>query len=210
MKKFAKKLLVAFIAVAAMVCMGVMLAACGGGAAKSTGYYSANKQISYQNFQPASNFFYITVTEQSIETYDDGTYCLTVNGSCFSNIKTGADVPTEAFTANEKGHAVVKYYGTFTENEKTEDDVTLVLAKPTRVTYARQGKMMVDTANWTDAMSAQETAEGKDPVTADAYLASKVSEEVFVEGGLEVYVMYTAYSFKAIPALNSTVGLLMM
>lgn len=201
MKKFTKKLLVSIVAIAAVVCMGVSLAACGGSAAKTTGYYTADKQIRYTNFQPTYNYFYFVITQQSIETFDDGTYCLTVNGAMYSNVKFGADVASDAFTANEQSHVTTKYYGTFTEKEKTEDDVTLVLAKPTRVTNAKQGALLVDTANWTDAMSAQETAEGAETVTADAYLASQVKSEVFADAGLELYVMFSSYSFSSISGL---------
>lgn len=200
MKKFTKKLLITLVAAIAVVCATVSLAACGG-AAKTTGYYTANKEIRYTNFQPTYNYFYFIITQQSIETYDDGTYCLEVNGVMYSNVKFGADVPSDAFTANEQSHITTKYYGTFTEKEKTEDDVTLVLAKPTRVTSAKKGAILVDTANWTEDMSKAVTPKDEEAVTAEAYLESQVKAEVFAEAGLEIYVMYSSYSFASIQGL---------
>lgn len=199
MKKFTKKLLITLVAAIAVVCATVSLAACGG-AAKTTGYYTANKQIDYTHY--ASNFFWIVVNQESIETYDDGTYCLEVNGLQYSNITAGANVETNQFTANENLHATIKYYGTFTEKDKEEGNVTLVLAKPTRVVYALQNQMLMDTANWTDAMSAAVSEEGKDPVTAEKYLEGKINTEVFTESGLEVFVLYSSYSFEAIEGLK--------
>ena len=200
MNKFTKKLLVALVAVAAAVCMSVSLVACGGAAAQTTGYYTANKEIRYTNFQPTYNYFYFVITQQSIETFDDDTYCLTVNGVMYSNVKFGADVPSGEFTANEQGHVTTRYYGTFTETEKTDDDVTLVLSKPTRVTHANKGALLIDTANWTDKMSEAVTGEGEEAVTADAYLTSRV-KDVFTDSGLEVYVMFSSYSFASISGL---------
>ena len=202
MKKI-HKILVAIAMAVTTVVMTVALAACGGGSsAKLTGVYNSDKSIRYANMQPTYNYFYFVISQQTIETYDDGTYCLTATGVMYSNVTFGADVPADKYTANEQGTVNTKYYGTFTETDTTEDDTTLVLAKPTRVVYSKKGQSYIDTANWTDAMAEvtrptdPQTGNKGDALDKDAYLESQL--KAWESGNVEVYVVLGTATFSAI------------
>ncbi|MCH5351831.1 MAG: hypothetical protein J1F39_07690 [Clostridiales bacterium] len=206
MKKL-RKILSAVLMAALVAAVAVFAVGCSGGeaaAANLTGVYNSNKSIKYTNFQPTYNYFYFVISQQTIETYDDGTYCLTATSVMYSNVTFGADVPSNEFTANEQGTVNTKYYGKFTETDKTEDDTTLVLAKPTRVVYSKKGSAYIDSANWTDAMAEAtrptdpSTGEKGDPIDKDAYIASKLA--AWEDGSLEIYVILGSATFDAIGA----------
>jgi len=204
MKTFTKKIIAAIVAIVAVVCMGVTLAACGGGTAKLTGVYNSDKTLRYANMQPQYNYFYFVISQQTIETYADGTYCLTATGVMYSNVTFGADVPADKYTANEQGTVNTKYYGKFTEKDATADDTTLVLAKPTRVVYSKKGNTYIDTANWTEAMAEAtrpvdpQTGEKGDALDKDAFIDTKIT--AWTEGDVEVYVILGTATFSAISA----------
>lgn len=189
---------------AATCLLGV--ASCSGevSSAKSLGYYSANKTISYQNFQPQYNYFFFTINSQGVELFDDNTYCFDAIQIVYSNVKFGADVPSDKFTANEKGHSIVKYYGSYTVKEEDADFKEVTLAAPTRVTTVSQGSMMVDTANWTDEMSATVTPKDGEAVTSEAYLAKQA--EKFGEG-VGLTIVLKTFSFAHVNALDATVSI---
>lgn len=150
MTKIKRTVLCLTLAATSALAVGA-LASCGGDgdepAAKveTTGVYLSDNGISYMNFTPNYNYFICTMSGQQIETYSDGTYALTITSITYSNITTGANVPTEEFTANDKGQTVTVYYGTFTSTPDGED-LTLALSAPTRATYIVAGNEIMDSA----------------------------------------------------------------
>lgn len=201
MKKLHKILVAIALAITTLV-LTVAMAGCGGSTASLTAFYNSDKTIKYTNFQPAYNYFYFVISQQTIETYDDGTYCLTATGVMYSNVTFGADVAADKYTANEQGTVNTKYYGTFTEKDTTADDTTLVLAKPTRVVYSKKGSAYIDTDNWTDAMAEvtrptdPQTGEEGDALDKDAYLEQQLS--AWSSGDVEVYVILGTATFGAL------------
>lgn len=177
-----KKLILSVVAITTVAASAACLAACGGGTAeaKVTGeYVSSKNEYTYANFQPTYNFYYLTVTSANLKIYDDNSYVYTVYTSTTSNINTGADVPSNEYTANSGGYEVTYYYGSYTA-EVEEGLSTLTLAKPERVTYASSGNSMsgaayYDTANWTEAMGEAYKGDAAEAATADKYLSDKTA-----------------------------------
>ena len=177
-----KKLILSAIALTTVVASAACFAACGGGTAeaKVTGeYVSSKNEYTYSNFRPTYNYFYLTVTSANLKIYDDSSYVYTVYASTTSNINTGADVPSNEFTANSGGYEVTYYYGTYTA-EVEEGLSTLTLAKPTKVVYSASGNVMTgaayyDTANWTEAMGEAYKGDAAEAATADKYLSDKTA-----------------------------------
>ncbi len=150
-----KKLVVAAACTAAAVIAAASLAACSGGSATLTGEYLSNNEYSYTNMLPTYEYYFVTFSGQTLETYSDGTYCLTTNEIMFSNVNFGQGVPTDQATGNDRGQKVTKYYGTFTQ-ESDPDDETLLFVTinvPSRVVFASSGYPTLDTANWTEEMT---------------------------------------------------------
>lgn len=180
-----------------------------GGTTTMTGYYTSNKNIAWQNMTPAYNYYFMVICEQSIETFDDMTYCLTVTAQMFSNVHYGPEYrndPEDAdhlATSNEQAHVITRYYGTYEEIETKKSSITISLQAPTRVFYAKQGGAYYDTLNWTEKMSSN-----ADGLTAEAYLKSKMvgeqinadgsttEYELFPSGGVEVYIKTSGCSFE--------------
>lgn len=177
-----KKLFATLVAILATAAMAIGLAACGEPtttpAATLTGVYNGDKNLyKYMNFLPVNNYFTLSTTTEQLKTYSDGTYELVITTSTSSNISTGADVPTEEYTANSQGYEVVTYIGTFTENvDAGINEMTLNV--PTRVTRYKAGNGYFDSANWTDFMATKtiqydavsgESSKDK-PLTAEKFL----------------------------------------
>lgn len=185
-------------------------------AATITGYYTSNKNIYWQNMLPTYNYYFMVITEQSIETFDDMTYCYTVSAQMFSNVHYGPDYYPNAenaenlATSNEQPHIITRYYGTYTEVETKKSSITISLGTPTRVFYAKQGGAYYDTANWTDKMSsdlgmtADEFLKSKIVVEVSVYneemteIVSTTEKELFPASGVEVYIKTTGCSFEAL------------
>ena len=150
-----KKLVVAAACAAAAVIAAASLAACSGGSATLTGEYLSNNEYSYTNMLPDYEYYFVAFSGQTLETYSDGTYCLTVNEIMYSNVSFGPDVPTDQATANDRGQKVTKYYGTFTQEVDPDDDTLafVTINTPTRVVFASSGYPTLDTANWTEEMT---------------------------------------------------------
>lgn len=209
MKTSAKKIAVAAVAAVGVLGAGSMLAACGGeSAAKTTGFYTSQNTLTYMNFAPMYNYRTLTYKTQNIETFDDNTYVLSVNATTYSNVYFGESVPSDQYTANPQGSTVVRYYGKFTREDDGED-FTLKLEVPTRVYDVSFGRLPIDTANWTTAMTEymeswtfQGNPMGKDEdgntYTADTWLAHEL--ENFTET-IEVYVTGSTCTFGAIEKL---------
>lgn len=196
-----KKLVVAAACAAAAVIATVSLAACSGGVATLTGEYLSNNSYSYANMRPLYNYYYVTFSGQTLETYSDGTYCLTVNEIMYSNVSFGPDVANGKETANDRGQKVTKYYGTFTqESDPSDETLTFITINvPERVVFASSGYPTLDTSNWTEAMTQSAVDLAAQPqgglgvsvnedgtVTADMVLEGKT--EGFKAEGIEIMV----------------------
>lgn len=196
-----KKLVVAAACAAAAVIATVSLAACSAGGATLTGEYLSNNSYSYANMRPLYNYYYVTFSGQTLETYSDGTYCLTVNEIMYSNVSFGPDVANGKETANDRGQKVTKYYGTFTqESDPSDETLTFITINvPERVVFASSGYPTLDTGNWTETMTQSAVDLAAQPqgglgvsvnedgtVTADMVLEGKT--EGFKAEGIEIMV----------------------
>lgn len=195
-----KKLVVAAACAAAAVIATVSLAACSGGATL-TGEYLSNNSYSYVNMLPKYNYYYVAFSGQTLETYSDGTYCLTVNEIMYSNVSFGPDVANGKETANDRGQKVTKYYGTFTqESDPSDETLTFITINvPERVVFASSGYPTLDTGNWTETMTETAVELAEQPqgglgvsvnedgtITADMVLEGKT--EGFKAEGIEIMV----------------------
>lgn len=196
-----KKLVVAAACAAAAVIATVSLAACSGGGATLTGEYLSNNSYSYVNMLPKYNYYYVAFSGQTLETYSDGTYCLTVNEIMYSNVSFGPDVANGKETANDRGQKVTKYYGTFTqESDPSDETLTFITINvPERVVFASSGYPTLDTGNWTETMTETAVELAEQPqgglgvsvnedgtITADMVLEGKT--EGFKAEGIEIMV----------------------
>jgi len=172
MKKFYKILATALM-VATIATFAVFAAACGEPqkAVSMTGMYGSGS-YSFMSAYPGYTFKQVTTSVQTLTTYDDGTYVLTVttknlSGDLSFDPENKGDTATTG--TNDRGQTVTNYYGTFTSTE-AEGVLTVVLATPTAVTYIGSGNLTggagyYNTNAWTEAMA------GEDALTAEAYLA---------------------------------------
>lgn len=196
-----KKLVVAAACAAAAVIATVSLAACSAGGATLTGEYLSNNSYSYTNMLPKYNYYYVAFSGQTLETYSDGTYCLTVNEIMYSNVSFGPDVANGKETANDRGQKVTKYYGTFTqESDPSDETLTFITINvPERVVFASSGYPTLDTGNWTETMTETAVELAEQPqgglgvsvnedgtITADMLLEGKT--EGFKAEGIEIMV----------------------
>lgn len=196
-----KKLVVAAACAAAAVIATVSLAACSAGGATLTGEYLSDNSYSYANMRPLYNYYYVTFSGQTLETYSDGTYCLTVNEIMYSNVSFGPDVANGKETANDRGQKVTKYYGTFTqESDPSDETLTFITINvPERVVFASSGYPTLDTGNWTETMTETAVELAEQPqgglgvsvnedgtITADMVLEGKT--EGFKAEGIEIMV----------------------
>lgn len=215
MKKLTKKIIVAIVAIMAVVCISVSLTACGGATVKRSGFYSGEKKyVQFVNMQPKYNLFTLTLHTETIETFEDNTYCLTVNSVSISNVRFGPEYKSfnvgntfatneelkaeleaaqanyEEATYNDKDDITTKYYGTFEVVRESEAGKTIKLLVPTAVFQAKKGSAFYDTDNWTEAMA------GDDNTTAADFLAGKVTK--FNTAGIEVYLTLATSGFDII------------
>lgn len=197
-----RKLFAAIVTAVAIMAMLLCFTACGG-AAKPTGSFLSENQIRYMNFHPTFNYRTLTSTTQQLDTYDDGTYCLTVTAVTYSNVTFGQDVPSGEATWNDRGQVVTKYYGTCEIVVDSEDSTIeyVTISTPTRVAYSSFGSYTVDTgAEWTEQMT--EAASIKDSQSgeivteissAEAFIELKT--EGFPAEGIEIMVSLTTCNF---------------
>jgi hypothetical protein len=185
-----KSMKICVAVLSALMALSVM-AACGNGGgdnpaakqAKLSGSYNSESHIDFFTAYPGYTYRQATFTVQNLETYDDGTYILTVVAPTFSGGLTFDPLGTgdTHYSATDRGNLAAKYYGTFTSSDEGGLLLT-VLAKPTRVTYNYRGTSttayFADTANWTEAMGIAVVAEGATPATASEYLAKMAFAEV--------------------------------
>lgn len=152
-----KKITMTIAVLCATAVMALCLTACGGGAPALTGQYTSDTTVSFSTFLPDSNFFMTSESMQQIETYDDGTYCLTIVSTTISNLHVGPDVTNQDWAksttkGNDQGQSITKYYGTVTVTVDPDDEnaITLKLAVPTRVTYKSHSSKFIDSATATE------------------------------------------------------------
>lgn len=164
-----KKLFTMVLTVAMVATMALSLTGCQSepSAAESTGIYLSNNNLTYSNMLPTYNYFSASAIGQSLETFSDSTYCLTVNRITFSNISLGPDVPTGEETWNDRGQTVQKYYGTFTEEADSESRI-ITLGKPSRVEYGSFGIPYLNSATATTEDTIPQSQ--GDPIPATDYL----------------------------------------
>lgn len=188
----AKKALVTLGLAAVAATSVVAFSGCGAKAAESTGLYVSNNNLSYANFLPNYNYFSATISTQSIETFSDNTYCLTIQTTAFSNISLGPDVATGEETWNDRGQTITYYYGTFTSVED-EGDVTLTLSAPTKTIYITYGTIALDSTQTYAADLTYTDAAGNE-VSYNDYIASIQAKFT----GASVYVNGAGSTFKQI------------
>lgn len=171
MKKSSKVLLSLALAATTAASVGA-LSSCGGAPAVETvGVYLSDNGIAYNNFLPTYNYFSCAMSGQQLTTYSDNTYALTITTITYSNISTGANVPNDAFTANDKGQTVTTYYGTYTSVED-DGDLNITLSAPTRATYSSFGSAFMDSAVTYGEDKTITTAGANDPISYNDYIAS--------------------------------------
>lgn len=181
-----KKNLIAKIAAMVMaITLLAGLTACGNSKAADktlNGYYTSTQNVSFFSAYPAYTFKQATFSVQTLETYADGTYCLTSVDSNFSGTLTFADDGNHEEVP--RGVNSTKYYGTFTSKEES-GLLTVTLSKPTSVAVASNYSVgeavlgYLNTAAWTDEMGTLVGGENGAMSAAD-YLASVAFGEISV------------------------------
>lgn len=158
--------------------------------AQLTGVYGSGT-FSFMSAYPAYTFKQLTFSTQTIKTYDDNTYELTVTSKNVSGalaFDPEDSGNTDTSGSNDRGQSVTIYSGTYTANEE-EGLLTLSLATPDQYISVATGNTVAgvtyyNTAAWTEAMST--ATEGK---TASEYLATVAFQPV------EVIVDTSTYGF---------------
>lgn len=171
--KFGKKLAAITVSAALLASAGA-LAACSGGNNESeanlSGAYTASK-LTFFTAYPTATYKQVTTAVQSIETYDDGTYVITVTTKSLSGDL--AFDPSDAGVAdvsgvNDRGQTLNIYYGTYTSTEE-EGLLTLVLSAPVDMISSTAGSY-ISTLAWTDAMGQAAAGEGNAALTEEQYI----------------------------------------
>lgn len=181
-----KKLVIKLAAMAMAIALLAGLTACGGqnAAADKTlnGYYTSTQNVSFVSAYPAHTFKQATFSVQTLETYADGTYCLTAVDSNFSGSLTFADDGNHEEVP--RGVNSTKYFGTFTSAEQS-GLLTVTLSAPTSVAVASNYSVgesvlgYLNTAAWTDDMGTVAGGENG-AMSAEDYLASVAFNEISI------------------------------
>lgn len=177
-KAVVKKLVVLVMAVVLVLGM----TACGAKEKVMNGYYTSSQNVSFFSAYPAYTFKQATFSVQTLETYNDGTYCLTATDSNFSGELLFSDDGTHSEVP--RGVNSTKYYGTYTQKEES-GLLTLTLSSPTSVAvasnYSVGGAVLgyLDTNAWTDEMGTLAGGEAG-AVSASDYLKKVAFSEVSI------------------------------
>lgn len=181
-----KNLITKLAAMAMAIALLAGLTACGSSDAPTgktlNGYYTSTQNVSFFSAYPEYTFKQATFSVQTLETYSDGTYCLTAVDSNFSGSLTFADDGNHEEVP--RGVNSTKYFGTFTASEES-GLMTVTLAAPTSVAVASNYSVgeavlgYLNTEAWTDDMGALAGGENG-PMSAQDYLASVAFSEVSV------------------------------
>ncbi len=181
-----KAFLTKIAAMAMAITLLASLAACGSNEAPAdktlNGYYTSTQNVSFFSAYPEYTFKQATFSVQTLETYADGTYCLTSVDSNFSGSLTFADDGNHDEVP--RGVNSTKYFGAYTSDEES-GLLTVTLSAPTSVAVASNYSVgeavlgYLNTADWTDEMGT--VAGGENGVmSAEDYLASVTFDEITV------------------------------
>ena len=181
-----KNLITKIAAMAMAIALLAGLTACGSNEAPAdktlNGYYTSTQNVTFISAYPAYTFKQATFSVQTLETYADGTYCLTAVDSNFSGTLTFADDGSHEEVP--RGVNSTKYFGTFTSTEQS-GLLTVTLSAPTSVAVASNYSVgdtvlgYLNTAAWTDEMGTLVGGENGAMSAAD-YLASVAFGEISV------------------------------
>ena len=166
--RIAKTLTAAALAAA----MTVSMTGCSGG---GSGDYTATYMISEANYMDGIGWY--SNEDVMLVTSDDNTYDLYFKKDVFGTTDPGI-----------KGNKTIVYSGNYTSEASADGDAThldITLEAPTRIYFEQHGKaygrnvyagnMMLDTANWTDAMTTLAFPSGSEDGAAD-FLAKYAKE----------------------------------
>lgn len=145
-----------------------------------TGFYVSNQNVDFRSMYPTYTFKIATFGLQTVETYADGSYCLTQSTSSFS----GGLVFSDDGSHDEvpRGSTTYRYTGTYTSAEES-GLLTLTLSAPTAVatvdtlSTGSTGCGYVNTEAWTEAMGDRVGGENG-TMSAEDYLASVTYPEL--------------------------------
>lgn len=191
--KLVKKIaiIVASVAIAASVSA---LAACSGSEANLTATYTSGT-FSFFSSYPSYTFKQLTTSTQTIKTYDDNTYELTVTYKYLSgdlSFDASDSGNNDVSGVNDRGQTVEIYYGTYTSTEE-EGLLTLTLNSPTDIIKTAAGNVVsgtyyYNTLAWTDDMGTSASSDGT-ALTAEQYVEANAFEQT------TVVIDMTYYSF---------------
>ena len=175
--KLGKKI-AAIAASAALIASAGALAACSGGSADLNALYSSGT-FTFMSAYPNFTFKQVTTSVQTIKTFDDNTYELTVTSKMISGDLAFDPADTgdmDVSGTNDRGQTVEIYYGTFTSSEE-EGLLTLTLSSPTEIVKFSGGNTVggtsyISTLAWTDAMGQAAAGEGNAALTEEQYIAA--------------------------------------
>ena len=166
--RIAKTLTAAALAAA----MTVSMTGCSGG---GSGDYTTTYMISEAKYMDGIGWY--SNEDVMLVTSDDNTYDLYFKKDVFGTTDPGI-----------KGNKTIVYSGNYTSEASADGDAThldITLEAPTRIYFEQHGKaygrnvyagnMMLDTANWTDAMTTLAFPSGSEDGAAD-FLAKYAKE----------------------------------
>lgn len=154
------------------VVMALSMTGCSGG---GSGDYTATYMISEANYMDGIGWY--SNEDVMLVTNSDNTYDLYFKKDVFGTTDPGI-----------KGNKTIVYSGNYTSEASADGDAThldITLEAPTRIYFEQHGKaygrnvyagnMMLDTANWTDAMTTLAFPSGSEDGAAD-FLAKYAKE----------------------------------
>ena len=181
-----KKKIAAIAVSAALVVSAGALAACSGGGADLTNVYNSGT-FTFMSAYPNFTFKQLTTSVQTLKTYSDGTYELTVTSKNISGelaFDPSDSGDTDVSGTNDRGQLVDIYYGTFTSTEE-EGFLTVTLSSPTEIVKSATGNVSTgtyyyNTLAWTDAMGQAAAGEGNAALTEEDYLAANAFGQISI------------------------------
>lgn len=161
MKKMLKKALVPVAVAALAVGTCLSLAACGETKTEApalTGSYNSST-YTFMTAYPGYTFKQLTTSVQTLNTYSDNTYMITVVAKSLSGdlaFDPSNDGTSSTEGVNDRGQSVKIYFGTYTASEEN-GLLTVSLSAPTSYVNSRSASATAsaaffNTAAWTDAM----------------------------------------------------------
>lgn len=214
MKKW-KKVVAAAAAVLAVVASTAVFAGCSGGAAAVTDVYSANPSSEGTAMYLTSPMQMIVVSEETITSYDDNTYCLSVSYTAITGLTAITTGGNEEVI--NRGTTILEYYGSCTSIEDSGITV-LTLSSPERMTISNTDSLMTgglpvgyfDTDNWTtsEEMTTWWTgmAGGSGDCTGEAVLEKFAFDETDVAVSADGTFDYLKYGYHYV-ILSGMLGL---